>query len=83
MKPHCPDYKTLMRGDRVFADSAIAVIIPKIKLSALMNYIQKHQILTKVSAFVWRIEYQNEAFHMLISSFGTASIPKTLLPLLR
>jgi hypothetical protein len=47
-----------MRGDGVFADSAIAAIIFKIRLSALMNFIQKHQILDKVSAFVWRIEYQ-------------------------
>jgi hypothetical protein len=47
-----------MRGDGVYADSAIGAIISKIKLSALMNFIQKHQILGKVSALVWRIEYQ-------------------------
>jgi hypothetical protein len=47
-----------MRRDGVFADFAIAAIISKIKLSTLMNLIQKHQILGKVSAFVWRIEYQ-------------------------
>jgi hypothetical protein len=58
INPHWPDYKALLRGDGAFADSAIAAIIFKIKLSALMNFIQKHQILGKVSAFVWRIEYQ-------------------------
>jgi hypothetical protein len=67
-----------MRGDGVFADSAIAAIIFKIKLSALMNFIQKHQILGKVSAFLWRIEYQKKVFHMHMSSFGLTSIPKTL-----
>jgi hypothetical protein len=71
-----------MRGDGVFADSAIAAIIFKIKLSALMNLIQEHQILGKVSAFVWKIEYQKEVFHMLISSFGLTSIPKILMPLM-
>jgi hypothetical protein len=67
----------------VFADSAVAAIIFKVKLSALMDFIQKHQILGKVSAFVWRIEYQKRVFHMLISSFGLTSIPKTLMPLMR
>jgi hypothetical protein len=52
MNSHWPDDNALMRGDGVFADSAIAAIIFKIKLSALMNFIQKHQILGKVSAFV-------------------------------
>jgi hypothetical protein len=37
-----------MRGDGIFADSAIAAIIFKIKLSALMNFIQKLQILGKI-----------------------------------
>jgi hypothetical protein len=47
-----------MRGNGVFPDSAIAAITSKIKLSALMNFIQEHQILGKVSGFVWRIDYQ-------------------------
>jgi hypothetical protein len=47
-----------MRGDDVFADSAIAAIIFKSKLSAFMKFTQKNQIQDKVSAFVWRIEYQ-------------------------
>jgi hypothetical protein len=58
MNPHWPDYKALMRGDGVLADSAIAAIIFKIKLSALMNFIQKHQILSKVSTFIWKIKDQ-------------------------
>jgi hypothetical protein len=53
------------------------------KLSALMNFIQKHQIIGKVSDFVWRIEYQKEVFRMLISSFGLTSIPKTWMSLMR
>jgi hypothetical protein len=52
MSPHWSSHKALMRGDGIFADSAIAAITFKIKLSALMNFIQKHQILGKVSAFV-------------------------------
>jgi hypothetical protein len=52
MNPHWRDYKTLMPGDGAFPDSTITAIIFKIKLSALMNFIQKHQILGKVSAFV-------------------------------
>jgi hypothetical protein len=79
MHHHWPDYKALMRGDGVFADPAIAAIIFKIKFSALMNFIQKHRILGKVSAFIWRIEYQKEVFYMLVSSFGLISIPKTLM----
>jgi hypothetical protein len=67
-----------MRGNDVFADSAIAAIIFKIKLSALMNFIQKHQILSKVSAFVWRIEYQKRGLphaHILVwTDFDTQDI---------
>jgi hypothetical protein len=48
--PHWPDDTALMRGDRIFANSAIAAIIFKIRLSALMIFIQKHQLLDKVSA---------------------------------
>jgi hypothetical protein len=42
MNPRWSDYKALMRGDGVFAESAIAAIMFKIKLSALMTFIQKH-----------------------------------------
>jgi hypothetical protein len=47
-----PDSKLLMRGDGVFANFAIVTIIFKILISVLMNFIQKHQILGKVSAVV-------------------------------
>jgi hypothetical protein len=67
-----------MRDDGVFADSAIAVIIFKIKFSALMNFIQKHQILGKVSAFVWRFEHQKRGLphaHILFwTDFDTQDI---------
>jgi hypothetical protein len=66
-----------------FADSAIAAIIFKIRLPALMNFIQKHQILGRGSAFVWKIAYKKGIFHMLISSFELTSIPKTLMPSMR
>jgi hypothetical protein len=55
----------------------------KIKLSAVMNFIQTDQILGTISASVWRIEYQKEVFYMLISSLRLTSIPKTLTPLMR
>jgi hypothetical protein len=48
MNPHWPAYKALMRGDGIFADSGIAAIIFTSKLSALMKFIQKSQILGKV-----------------------------------
>jgi hypothetical protein len=59
-----------MRGDGVFADSAIAAIIFKIKLYALMNFVQKHHFFGKISAFVWRIECQKGGLphaHILFS----------------
>jgi hypothetical protein len=43
----------------------------------------EESILGKGSAFVWRIEYQKEVFHMLISSFRLISILKTLIPLMQ
>jgi hypothetical protein len=61
MDPHWSDYEALMRGDGVFIDSAIAAIIFMIKPSAVMNFIQKHQTLGTVSAFVWRIECQKRS----------------------
>jgi hypothetical protein len=67
-----------MRGDGAFADSAMAAIIFKIKLSALIDFIRKHQILGKVSAFVWRIEYQKRRLphaHILFwTDFDTQDI---------
>jgi hypothetical protein len=58
MNPHWPDRRAFKRGDDVFADSAMAVIIFKTKLSVLMKFIQKKKIVGDVSAIVWRIEYQ-------------------------
>jgi hypothetical protein len=67
-----------MRSDGVFANSAIAAIIFKIKLSALTNFIPKHQILGKVSIFGWRIEYQKRGLphsHILFwTDFDTQDI---------
>jgi hypothetical protein len=78
MNPHWPGYKALRPGDSVFTDSAIAAIIFKIKLSALMNFIQKHQILGKVSAFAWRTEHQKRGLpyvHILFwTDFDTQDI---------
>jgi hypothetical protein len=58
VNPHWPDYQALKRGDDVFADLAMAPIIFKTKLSRLMKFIQKKKLFGKVSAFLWRIEYQ-------------------------
>jgi hypothetical protein len=62
----------------VFVDSAIAAIIFKIKLSTLMSFIQKHQILGKISVFVWRIEYQkgglSHAHILFLIDFDTEDI---------
>jgi hypothetical protein len=52
VNPHCPEYKALIRGDGVFAGSAIPAMIFKTKLFALMQLIQKSQILGTVSALV-------------------------------
>jgi hypothetical protein len=57
MNLHWPDYKALMQSDGVFADSAIAAI----KLSALMNFIQKHQILGKVSVLYGESSIKNRS----------------------
>jgi hypothetical protein len=62
------EYHTIKRGSESFVDSAMNSVIIKVKLSVLMKFIKHRQILAKVSAFVWRIEYQKGGFpdaHML------------------
>jgi DNA polymerase III delta prime subunit len=79
MNPYWADYQSLKRGRETFADSAMTAIIFKSKLSALMKFIQDHQILGNISAFVWRIEYQQRGLphaHILFwSDFDTQDIP--------
>jgi hypothetical protein len=58
MNPNWTEYQVLKRGNETLGDSAITDIIFRTKLSASMKFIQKHEILVKVSAFVWRVEYQ-------------------------
>jgi hypothetical protein len=78
MTPLWVDYQALKRGGETFADSAVGTIIFKPKLSALMQFIQKYEILRRVSAFVWRIEYQKRGLpraHILSwSDFDTQDI---------
>jgi hypothetical protein len=56
--PHWPDYHALKRVDDVFTEPEMGSIIFETKLSAFMKFIQKKKVFGKVSAFVWRIEYQ-------------------------
>jgi hypothetical protein len=58
MNAYWVDYQALKRGRETFADSPMGAIISKAKLSALMEFTQKHEISGRVSGFVWRIEYQ-------------------------
>lgn len=58
MNPHWAGYSALMQGDGVFADSAMALIMLKTKLSALIKFTGKNEPMGRVSAFAWRIEYQ-------------------------
>jgi hypothetical protein len=57
----------------------MSVIIFKATFSALMKFIQQKQILGKISAFVWRIEYQKTWLphtHILFwTDFDTQNIP--------
>jgi hypothetical protein len=57
MNPHQADCPALKGGNEVVADSAMTAFIFKIRLSALIRFIQKNGILGRLSAFVWRIEY--------------------------
>jgi hypothetical protein len=61
MKLYRADDQPVKQGREIFADSAISAIIFKTKLSALMQFIQKHEILGRVSGFVSRIEYQKRS----------------------
>jgi hypothetical protein len=78
MTPYWPDYQRLKRGSATFADSAIATIIFKMRISALMKFIQHHQILGKISVFVWRIESQKRglphAYVLFWSDFDRQNI---------
>jgi hypothetical protein len=58
MNPYWHEYQALKRGNDVFADSAMVTLIFKQKLASLMKFIKSTNLLGKISAFVWRIEYQ-------------------------
>jgi hypothetical protein len=77
MNPYWADSQALKRGPETFADSAMTAIICKSKLSALMKFIQHHQILGNISAFVWRIEYQQRGLSHAHILFGVILTPKT------
>jgi hypothetical protein len=51
MNPHWAEYSVLMRSDGVFADSAMAPMMSKTKLSALIKFTGKNEPMGKVSAF--------------------------------
>jgi hypothetical protein len=58
MNPYWCEFEALKRGPGTYSDSAMAAIVFKMKLSALMNFIQTEEVLGTVRAFVWRVEYQ-------------------------
>jgi hypothetical protein len=69
MNPYWSEYQALKRGSTNYDDSAMTAMIFKMKLSALMKFLDKRQILGKISAFVWRIEYQKRGIsnaHILL-----------------
>jgi hypothetical protein len=78
MNPYWVDYQALKGDDASFSDLAMTAIVFKTKLSALMKFIQQREILGKISAFVWRIEYQKRALpyaHILfLSDFDTQDV---------
>jgi hypothetical protein len=78
MNPYWADYQALKRGGGTFADSAMIAIIFRAKISAHMKFIQAQHILGESSAFVWRIEYQNEVCPRLISFSRVTLIHATL-----
>jgi hypothetical protein len=81
MNPHRPDYEALKRGADVVADSAMGSIIFKTKLSALMKFIQKKRFSEMYRHLYGELTIRNEMFHMLISCFELALIPKLFMPL--
>jgi hypothetical protein len=67
MNPYWADYQTVKWGSGMFDESVISAFIFKTKQMALMKFSKHHEILGKVSAFVWRIEYHKSGLHRLIS----------------
>jgi hypothetical protein len=58
MNRNWTESQALKRGNETFGDSAMTAITFKTKLSAPRTFIQRYEILGRVSAFVWRAEYQ-------------------------
>jgi hypothetical protein len=67
MNPYWTNDQVLKPGESLFADSAMATIIFKTKISALMKFIQKNDIMGNVSALCGESSTRNEVFHMLAS----------------
>jgi hypothetical protein len=70
MNPYLAEYQVFKRDRGSFSDSAMTPIVVKAMLSALMKFIEDHEILGKVSGFVWRIEYQKRGLPRPISFLG-------------
>jgi hypothetical protein len=77
MNPYWAEYHGLKRDRGTFSDSAMTVIVFKAKLSALMKFIKDHEILGKVSDFVWRIEHQKRVLPQAHILFGLILTRKT------
>jgi hypothetical protein len=52
MNPYWIEYQALKRGSTNYDDSAMTAMIFKMKFSALMKFLEKRQVLGKISAFV-------------------------------
>jgi hypothetical protein len=69
MNPYWVELQALMRGSGVYSDSALAAIVVRLKLNALMKFLETRRILGTISAFVWHIEYQKRGLphaHVLL-----------------
>jgi hypothetical protein len=58
MNPYCPEYQSLKRRTGHFSDATLMSIIFSARLKFLMKYCRWCHPLENVTAFMWRIDYQ-------------------------
>jgi hypothetical protein len=58
MNPYWPEYQTLKRGSGQVSDATLMSIVFQARLKCLLEYCRRSHLLGNVTAFVWRIEYQ-------------------------
>jgi hypothetical protein len=78
LNPHWMDFQALKRGEGNYADSAMAPMIFRLKLNALLRFVQSERILGETRAFVWRVECQKRGLphaHILFwTEYDTADM---------